>query len=230
LATRLGDHARDTPKALVEVASRPFIFHQLALLLGYGARRIVLCVGHLGEQIEARVGNGSELGLDVVYSYDGPEPIGTAGAVRGALPLLGDPFLVLYGDTYLRIDYRAVQRTFEGCGRLALMTVLRNEGRWDTSNAAFDGTLITAYDKRRPTPDMRWIDYGVGVFTVRALSTAAPDATDLAEVYGELARRGELAGFEATERFYEIGTPAALAEADAFLQTGSVLAGRGGGA
>jgi N-acetyl-alpha-D-muramate 1-phosphate uridylyltransferase len=217
LATRLGEKAKSTPKALIEVAGQPFVFHQLALLRRHGADRIVMCVGYLGEQIEAAVGDGSGLGLTVAYSYDGPAPPGTAGAVRNALPQLGDVFHVLYGDTYLRIDYRAVERAFRESGKAALMTVLRNEGRWDSSNVVFEDGRVIAHDKRRPTSEMQWIDYGVGAFRANALA-AAPDATDLADVYAELARRGELAGFEATERFYEIGTPAALKETDAFLR------------
>ena len=120
-------------------------------------------------------------------------------------------------DTYLRIDYSAVAAAHAASGKLALMTVLRNGGRWDASNASFDresGALL--YDKRAPTADMDWIDYGLGVLTPAALDVA-PEADDLADVYTALARRGELAGYEATERFYEIGTPRALAEADAFL-------------
>jgi NDP-sugar pyrophosphorylase family protein len=218
LATRLGDRARTMPKALIQVAGAPFAFHQLALLRRHGARRVVLCVGHLGDQIEANVGDGSRFGLEIAYSHDGPTPIGTAGAVRGAMELLGESFFVLYGDTYLRIDYQAVERGFRSCAQPAMMTVLRNEGQWDTSNAAFEGGRVTAYDKRHPTDEMRWIDYGLGIFSAGALRSAAPDAGDLADVYCELARRGELAGFEATERFYEIGTPEALAETDAFLR------------
>ncbi|MFL5829854.1 MAG: sugar phosphate nucleotidyltransferase [Solirubrobacteraceae bacterium] len=218
LGTRLGDQAERVPKALIEVAGAPFIFHQLTLLRSYGARRIVVCIGHLGEQIEQTVGDGGELGLDVSYSHDGPAPVGTAGAIRQALPDLGEFFLVLYGDTFLRIDYRAVQRAFESAGLPALMTVLRNQGRWDTSNTNFAAGRVITHDKRHPTPDMHWIDYGLGVMSAAAMRGVRPEASDLSDVYGELARRGELAGFEATERFYEIGTPGALAETDAFLR------------
>jgi NDP-sugar pyrophosphorylase family protein len=214
---RLGEHAREIPKPLVPVAGRPFLFHQLELLRAHRARRIVLCVGHLGEQIEAAVGDGHAFGLEVAYAYDRPGLAGTAGAVRGALPLLGEEFLVLYGDTYLRIDYRAVQDAFRRSGLPALMTVLRNEGRWDTSNAVFARGLVVRYDKHDPTPEMRWIDYGLGVFSADALSHA-PHADDLSEVYRWLAERGLLAGYEAQERFYEIGTPQALRETDAFLR------------
>jgi NDP-sugar pyrophosphorylase family protein len=218
LATRLGEHARERPKALMQVAGRPFVFHQLELLRSNGARRIVFCLGHLGEQIEAAVGDGSGLGLEVSYAYDGPTPVGTAGAVRGALRQLGDAFFVLYGDTYLRIDYQRVQAAFRASGLPALMTVLHNEGRWDTSNAVFADGRVLSHDKRNPTPEMHWIDYGLLMLTPEAIRSAAPDASDLTDVFTELASSGRLAGYEATNRFYEIGSPAALAETDAWLR------------
>jgi MurNAc alpha-1-phosphate uridylyltransferase len=225
LGTRLGQAVADTPKPLLEVAGAPFLRHQLRLLKGYGARRVVLCVGYLGERIEAALGDGADEGLELSYAYDGPDLRGTAGAIRGALDQLGDAFLVLYGDTYLRIDYAAVQAAFVASGLPALMTVLRNEGRWDASNVVLgggdgdgDGTRVLAYDKHAPTPDMRWIDYGLGILTAGALDAAGIDEPDLAGIYHELARTGRLAAYEATERFYEIGTPEALAETDAFLR------------
>jgi NDP-sugar pyrophosphorylase family protein len=179
----------------------------------------VLCVGHLGEQIEAVVADGSRAGVSVSYAYDGPNPAGTAGAVRGALEQLGEAFFILYGDTYLRIDYRAVNERFTSSGLPALMTVLRNPGGLaHTSNTAFNGRTVTAHDKRNPTAEMEWIDYGVSVLTAAAISTAAPTAPDLSDVFRELAAGGQLAGYEATNRFYEIGTPEALAETDAFLR------------
>ncbi len=216
LGTRLGAAVADTPKPILPVAGEPFLLHPLRLMASYGLKRAVLCVGYLGEKVEATLGP-ERFGVELLYAYDPPDLAGTAGAIRPVLDLLGDRFLVLYGDTYLRIDYGAVDRAHRDSGKLALMTVLRNAGQWDSSNASYDaatGALI--YDKHAPTPDMAWIDYGLGVLTPEALAVA-PEADDLAEVYAELARRGELAGYEATERFYEIGTPAALAEADAFL-------------
>jgi MurNAc alpha-1-phosphate uridylyltransferase len=214
VGSRLGATVRDTPKPLLEVAGKPFLRWQLELLREHGADRIVLCVGYLGELIEERIGAGQDLGMDILYSYDGPQLAGTGGAVRTALPLLGDRFLVMYGDTYLRIDYADVQRAFADSGCPALMTVLRNDGRWDTSNASFDGSRVV-YDKRNPPPGAEWIDYGLGALRSDALGVS--DDPDLAGVYEELSRRGELAGYVATERFHEIGTPAALAETAEFL-------------
>jgi dTDP-glucose pyrophosphorylase len=201
---------------MVPVAGRPFVDHQLELLRSHGARRIVLCVGYLGEQLEEAVGDGSRFGVEVEYSYDGPEPAGTAGAVRKALPLLGETFLVVYGDAYLRVDYQDVVRTFEQSGLPALMTVYRNRGRLDTSNAVYVDGRVVAYDKKSPPRGAEWIDYGVSVFHPSAL--ADTHDADLADVQHDLAVRGRLAGYQATERFYEIGTLESLAEADRFLQ------------
>jgi NDP-sugar pyrophosphorylase family protein len=214
LGTRLGERVRDTPKPLIEVAGKPFLAHQFDLLRASGARRIVLCVGYLGERIEAAIGDGRELGLEIRYRYDPPRLAGTAGAIRAALDDLGERFLVLYGDTYLRVDYAAVERA--SLAWPALMTVFENAGRWDVSNVLYRDGQVVRYDKRAPTPEMRWIDYGLSVLTPEAL---AGEAADLADVMHALAGQGRLGGYLATERFYEIGTPTALAEADAFLRS-----------
>ena len=234
LGTRLGEHVRDTPKPLIEVAGEPFLFHQLRLLAAHGAREIVLCVGYLGEQVRQAVG-GRRFGLRIVYSFDGqpprpvpagvPEPArglqldGTLGAVRRAQPLLGERFLVLYGDTYLRIDPAAVAAAWRASGLPATMSVLRNEGRWDTSNAIYSAGRVLAYDKRAPRPEMRWIDYGLSGLEPRLLDLLPPEARDLGDLFHRLAAERLLHGYEASERFYEIGTPAALAETDAFLRS-----------
>ena len=216
LGTRLGAQVRDTPKPLLEVASEPFLIHQLRLLAANGATEVVLCVGYLGELIERAIGS-ERFGVRIRYSYDGPALIGTLGAIRKALPALGERFLVLYGDTYLRLDYCAAAEAWSASGRLGLMTVLRNEGLWDTSNAVLAGDRVTRYDKRRQTADMHWIDYGLGGLRAEALELLASEAEDLADLYRALSVRDELHGYEASERFYEIGTPQSLAEADRFL-------------
>jgi NDP-sugar pyrophosphorylase family protein len=180
---------------------------------------VVLCVGHLGEMIEREFGDGAACGLELIYSYDGPRLLGTGGALRQALPQLGDAFYVLYGDSYLPIDYSAVHEAWQSSGQPALMTVFRNEGEWDTSNVEFSDGRIVRYDKRERTPAMRHIDYGLSIFThdVFAERTAG-EPFDLADVQRELAAAGRLAGHEVIQRFYEIGSPAGLAELDHFLR------------
>jgi N-acetyl-alpha-D-muramate 1-phosphate uridylyltransferase len=216
LGTRLGGRVRDTPKPLLEVAGEPFLHHQLRLLAAHGAREVVLCVGYLGELIEHRIG-AERFGLRLAYSYDAPALDGTLGAIRRARALLGERFLVLYGDTFLRLDYAGAARAWRDSGLPALMCVLRNDDRWDTSNVLYADGRVLAYDKRAPRPEMRWIDYGLGGLTQAALDRAAPGTCDLSELYAQLVREGLLCGFEAHERFYEIGTPEGLAETEAFL-------------
>jgi NDP-sugar pyrophosphorylase family protein len=219
LATRLGPVAGRIPKALVEVAGRPFIAHQLAGLREAGIRRVVLCLGHLGEQVEAYIGDGAAHGLTVRCSYDGPTLLGTAGALRRAETLLGEVFWVLYGDAYLEVDYRAVLAELERRGGLGIMLVLLNENRWDQSNAIFRDGRLVRYDKTRPTPDMTHIDYGAAVLRKAALARVPPDRPcDLADVYRDLVDEGLLSGYEVTRRFYEIGSPAGLAETQRYLE------------
>jgi NDP-sugar pyrophosphorylase family protein len=218
LGARLGDLVEQVPKPLLCVAGEPFLLHQLRLLRSHGAIRIVLSVGYLGELIERRIGD-EQFGMRISYSYDGSRLVGTLGAIRQALPQLGARFLVLYGDTYLRMDYRAAVATWRASGRAALMSVLRNEGRWDSSNAVFRDGVVVHYDKLDPRSDMHWIDYGLGGLTEKALECADPDASDLAVLYQELAERQELCGYETTQRFFEIGTPETLRETDEFLRS-----------
>jgi N-acetyl-alpha-D-muramate 1-phosphate uridylyltransferase len=220
VGSRLGPITETLPKALVEVAGAPFVVQQLRLLRREGIERVVLCVGHLGEQVERVVGDGGRFGLKVAYSFDGKTLMGTGGALRRALPLLGDAFFVLYGDSYLDVAFAPIERAFRVQKQPALMTVFRNEGRFDTSNVLFDGTRIVAHDKRAPHPAMRHIDYGLGILTAGALSERSAERPfDLSEVYGALAADGRLAGHEVTQRFYEIGTPAGLAATDQYLRS-----------
>lgn len=217
-ATRLGQLTRDLPKSLLELNGQPFLIHQLRLLQSKGIRRVVLCVGHLGALIQRTIKNGEAVGLQVDYSFDGPDLLGTAGAVTNALPKLGNSFFVMYGDSYLPCDYAAIAEAFDSSGKLGMMTVFRNEGKWDSSNVEFDGHDIVAYSKINRTPRMRHIDYGLGVFCAEAFANLLPGKSgDLAEVYADLLHRKQLAAFEVRERFYEIGSPAGLRETEQFL-------------
>jgi NDP-sugar pyrophosphorylase family protein len=217
LGTRLGDAAQGRPKALVEVAGEPFLFHQLRHLRRQGAERVVLCIGFRGELIEEAIGDGAAFGLTVTYSHDGATPIGTGGAVRQALPQLGDAFLVTFADTYLPDDHRAAWAAFRASPLPALMCVLHNEGRWDTSNVVMDGDLVR-YDKHDPPADADWIDYGLSVLSAEALERAPQDLADLGEIMSWLSRHDLLAGHVVTERFHEIGSPEALADTDVYLR------------
>lgn len=218
LATRLRPITETMPKALVEIAGEPFLAHQLRLLRRAGYERAVLCVGYLGEMVRDFAGDGSAYGLALDYSFDGPTLLGTAGAIVRTLPLLGDCFSVIYGDSYLTCDYAAAELAFAASGKPGLMAVYRNEGRWDTSNVEFDGARVVRYDKANRTPAMRYIDYGLGVFRREAFDGVPADQpSDLAAVYQDLVRRGELAAWESPDRFYEIGSREGIADLAEYL-------------
>lgn len=218
LATRLRPATVSVPKALLPVAGRPFIAWQLELLARQGVTQVILCLGFLGEQIRAAVGDGGGFGLEIRYSFDGNSLLGTGGALRHALPSLGTAFFVLYGDSYLPCSFARIQAAYYAARAPALMTVLRNQDRWDKSNVLYSNGRIVEYNKRSATADMAHIDYGLGVLSARTLQERADGAAfDLADLYHELSLRGALAGFEVDERFYEIGSPAGLLDTERYL-------------
>ena len=218
LATRLRPVTEEIPKSLIEIAGRPFVFHQLALLKLQGIDRVVMCLGYRGEQVVAAVGDGKSFGLSVGYSFDGDVLLGTGGALMRALPLLGENFFVLYGDSYLTCSFANVQSAYEAAHYPALITVLRNRDLWDRSNVLFKDGMLIEYNKRLPRPEMAHIDYGLGVLSASVFGKCGDNqAFDLATIYQELSLRGQLAGVEVGERFYEIGSPQGMKETEEFL-------------
>jgi NDP-sugar pyrophosphorylase family protein len=199
LATRMRPLTARLPKALIEVAGEPFVAHQLRLFAREGIREVKLLVGYRWEQIERCVGDGSQFGVKVDYIVDGPSLLGTGGAVRRAIEHLGPEFLVTYCDSWLDAPYAPVVEAFHASGLPALMCVFRNENRWDTSNVQFEDGVIWRYSKKLRLPEMRHIDWGLGMLKASAVANRPLDAPwDLAELYEELSTSGRLAGYEMT--------------------------------
>ncbi len=227
LATRMRPATLATAKSMLSVAGEPFLGHQLRRLAGEGISEIVICCGHLEEQLREYAGDGSAWGCAVEYSPDGTVPLGTGGAVRRALPLLGPEFMVMYGDSFLPAAFAPVWAAFQHSRSPAMMTVYRNGDLWDASNVEFRDGQLVRYSKHARTPEMHHIDYGLSCFRAKAFD-GWPEGVrfDLAEVMTSLQARGSLAGFEVQERFYEIGSPPGLAELDALLRSSASLGGR----
>jgi len=218
LATRLRPITKTIPKALVEVAGKPFIVRQLEYLREQGVDQVVLCIGYLGNLIREAVGSGESFGLKISYSEDGSCLLGTGGALSKATPLLGNQFFVLYGDSFLPVDFSAVQSNFERRKLPALMTVLKNQNQWDKSNVRFLPGELLEYNKRAPRPEMTYIDYGLGVISSSVLMQyPSGQLLDLADIYQDLALQGRLAGLEVYERFYEIGSHTGLKATEEFF-------------
>lgn len=221
LATRLYPLTETIPKSMIEVAGEPFIAHQLRLLHQQNIRDVVICAGFLAESIRAYVGSGNAFGLNVTYCLDGERLLGTGGALKQALPFLGDAFFVMYGDSYLPTAFAPVDQFFRQAASMqGVMTVFKNDGIWDRSNVLFHDGRILAYDKRHPVPEMHHIDYGLGILTPEAFDAwPAGSAFDLAQVYEGLLQQDRLAGYEVVERFYEIGSSEGLQETSMMLSS-----------
>jgi NDP-sugar pyrophosphorylase family protein len=224
LATRLKPISEETPKALIKINGRPFIDHQMELLRYQGAERIILCVGFLGERIRDYLGDGARYGLSIQYSFDGEKLLGTGGAIKNAIPLLGDEFFILYGDSYLPINFESVERAYLRSKKSALMTVFRNDGQWDTSNVVYipggdqEAGKVVSYDKKSPSAEMNYIDYGLSCCKANEILKEKHEFFDIAGVFTRLSSEGQLAGFEAVERFYEIGSFAGIADLSDYLK------------
>ena len=219
LATRLYPVTKTLPKSLIEVAGKPFIHHQLTLLREKGITRVILCVGYLGEMIEEYVGDGSSWGLELHYSYDGNMLLGTGGAIKKALPLLPDTFFILYGDSYLDIDYRSVGECFYDKGLPVLMTIYHNKNAFDSSNILVKGGRILKYDKNNRDPAMEYIDYGfIALRKEIFLQYPANEPFDLSLILKRMADSGQVAAFEVEQRFYEIGSTQGIRETEEYIR------------
>ena len=219
LATRLYPTTRTIPKALIPLNGRPFIDHQLALLKEKGVTQVVLCVGHLGSQIEEFVGDGSQWGLKVRYSYDGDILLGTGGAIRKAAGILPGEFMILYGDSYLDIDFEPVVRQFNAEKLPVLMTVYRNRNAFDTCNIIMKDGKVFRYNKKSPDPTMDYIDYGLIVIQKEVFDPyPANEPFDLALLLSRMADSGLVAGYEVRKRFYEIGSISGIKETEDYIR------------
>lgn len=218
-ATRLWPLAKTLPKALIEICGRPFIDWQMKLLAQNEIERVVICVAHKAEMIQAFVGDGRRYGIQVDYSKDGPTQLGTGGAIRNALPSLGNEFMVLYGDSYLPIAYRDVEAAFHRARKPALMTVYRNDGAYDASNVVFSYGQLQKYSKGGQDPAMTHIDYGLSAFD-SSLFERYPLGSyiDLSDICANLSATESLAGYEIHERFYEIGSHRGIKDFSQYIE------------
>ena len=221
LATRMFPRTRDVPKSLLEVAGRPFVDWQIEILVRAGFDDVVMCIAHLGDAIRSHVGDGARLGARVRWSEEGPRLLGTAGAIRVALPLLAPTFIVTYGDSYLPFDYAGPLRVLDASSDCdGVMAVYENRGQWDSSNVVTDGEWVQRYQKGTGDPAFDHIDYGVTALRREIIGALAPgEPCGLDAIQQGLAARKRLRAYPARERFYEIGSPDGLAELDRHLRS-----------
>jgi MurNAc alpha-1-phosphate uridylyltransferase len=220
--TRLGSLTQKIPKCLIRINGRPFIDWQLDLLVKNGYLDFVFCASHKSEMIQEYLGDGSDRGITIKYSFDGEFQLGTGGAIINALPKLGEVFGVIYGDSYLPINFLEVEQFFLNSKSQALMTVYKNQNQLDFSNVEFTQGKLIQYNKTSRNENMHHIDYGITFFRETAFRKWVDQAPfELSEVCSRLAKDSNLDGFEVFERFYEIGSPQGIEDFSRYLKEAS---------
>lgn len=218
LATRLGDLAKDIPKSMIKVEGKPFLEYQIENMKKHSIKDIVLCVGHLSEKIKDYFGNGEQFGMNIKYSNDGDKPLGPIGAVKNAEALVEDVFFIMYGDSYLSVDFQKVYSYFIKNNKLGLMVVYKNYDKYDKSNLTIEDNIVVGYGKKDRTNDMIYIDYGTSILRKKTLELIPKNTYyTTGQFFSKLIKRNELLAFEAEKRFYHIGKPDSLEEFKRFI-------------
>jgi len=219
LATRLGDLAKKTPKSMIDIHGKPFLWYQIENLKKHDIRDIVLCVGHLSEKIIEYFDDGTKHGVNITYSHDGDKPLGPIGALKKAEPLLDNVFFIMYGDSYLTVDYQKVYSFFKQHDKLGCMVVYKNNDKYDKSNLIVKDNMVTGYGKEKHSEDMIYIDYGTSLLRKKSLETIPSDTYyTTGEFFSILIKQKQLLAFEVDKRFYHIGNPEALEEFREYIQ------------
>lgn len=207
LGTRIQSVSRGLPKSLMEFNGKPFLEWQLQLLEKNKCKTVVICVGHKSDLIKNYLDGRTKSKLDIKLSRDGNYSLGTGGALVKARQYLGEAFLVLYGDSYLSVNFEEVSEYFLSEGKSGLMTVLKNDLKIETSNVYFRNKLVLQYDKIKQSNKMEYIDYGLSAFKSDVFAEfSSTEFLDLSIILSQLANQKQLSGYEVYERYYEVGS------------------------
>lgn len=206
LASRLNNITKTIPKSLIKINGKSFVEYQLDYLKSQNIIDVIFCVGHLSDQIENFLGDGSKFGMNIKFSNDGPNLLGTGGAIKNAIKYLDDDFFVIYGDSFLPINFNNVLRRFRFQKSIAMMTILKNKNSWDKSNVVFKNNQICLYDKSNFINEMQYIDYGLTVYKKIIFENIDESVFDLSQILNKLSLKGDLDYYKVNSRFYEIGS------------------------
>jgi NDP-sugar pyrophosphorylase family protein len=218
-AKRLRPVTESVPKALVKIEGKPFVDWQLELLAKNKFSRVIFCTSYKSDMIQNYVGNGSKYGLEISFVEDGKERLGTGGAIRNAIPHLDQEFIVMYGDSFLDINFQQVSHGFDHCSKPAMMTIYKNDGKYDNSNVKLNNRGDIFYNKENPDASFKYIDYGLIFFKREVFEETVIGKTfDLSEMLHKLSKQFRIAGFEVQSRFYEVGSFSGIIELETYLR------------
>ncbi len=213
LATRLRSITNKISKSIIRINEKPFLEYQIELLKKNNLTDILLCIGHLGSQIKDYFGNGKNWGVRLSYSEEKENLLGTGGALKKAENLLEDEFFVMYGDSYLILDYQDIADYFHNFDKQGLMVVYKNYNQFDKSNLIVENGLVKLYDKEGVNSKIVYIDEGISILKKEILSDFPPHIPfALDRIFQRLISKKELLAFETKQRFYEIGSPQGLSD------------------
>jgi NDP-sugar pyrophosphorylase family protein len=219
LGTRVSEISPGNPKSMIEICGKPFVYWQISRLIQQGYSEIVMCLGHKGLIIQEYVEFEFNGKACISYSFDGEQQLGTGGSIKNALPLLGDKFMVLYGDSYLPLHFSEVEAAFFSNFRPALMTVYKNSISISENNALIEGDYVIKYSKSSGQEIFTHIDYGLNVLTKEVFDSRPENSEfDLGVILSQLSSEKLLACYEVNERFYEIGSPNGIMNFEEYLK------------
>ena len=219
LATRLRPLTENIPKSLLDISGKPFISHQLDYIKSQKIKNVVICSGFLGNKIKNFIGDGLQYNLSIKYSFDGETLLGTGGALKKAINLLPNNFFVIYGDSFLPINFEEIKKFYFDNKIENLITIYKNNNRFDKSNIVFKDNRIVNYDKIKNFQDMQYIDYGLSILSKSSLQNYHNKKKfDLGDLFKSLSVENKLYGLEVFKRFYEIGSYEGIKETNKFLK------------
>jgi len=219
LATRMKPMTLDIPKSMIEIDGKPFLEHQLELLKENDVKNVVVCVGHLGHQIKEYFKKGEKLGMNIKYGDEKENLLGTAGALKNAGDFLADEFFLMYGDSYVPVDFQAITSHFKKFNKKSLMVIYKNADRFDKSNIEIEQDLIKSYDKKN-NQGMLFIDAGVSLLKKEILRLIPPSRNfPLERIYQHLIKEKEMLAYQMRERFYQIGSFEGLEEFKSLIKS-----------
>lgn len=218
LATRLGKRSEKIPKSMIKVSGKPFLQYQIELLKQRGIKRILLCIGYLGEQIRTYFGDGKNFGIEIQYSMEVENLLGTGGALKKAEPLLDNDFFLMWGDSYLLLDYRDIWNAYIKSGYKGLMVIYKNYNQRAKSNVIYKNGKIVLYDKWSSQPEMIYVDNGLSALN-KVILNEIPSKRKfpVEKIFHKWSKEGKFAAYETKQPFYEIGSTSGLKEFKSFV-------------
>lgn len=220
LGTRLGKLTKKTPKIMVKINSIPFIDYQLSHFYDNGITNIIYCLGHYQDQVCDYIESKKISKIKIQYAFETDQLLGTGGAIKNALHLAEDKFIVQYGDSFLPIKYADIYNHFIRSNKSALMTIYKNKHKHDRSNIYFNGKKIMDYEKlSNHNIKYEYIDYGCSLFKKKVFSDIKEKEFDLSNVFKKLVHDDDLDHFTTMHRFYEIGSHSGIKEFQIYLDS-----------